>query len=54
MPTHHNLDRYLEEYIKAAGIAEDRKGTALPHGAGPIGRADRQFPAPAGCLENDP
>jgi integrase len=26
MPTHHNLDRYLEEYIKAAGIAEDRKG----------------------------
>ena len=26
MPTHHNLDRYLEEYIAAAGIAEDRKG----------------------------
>lgn len=26
MPTHHNLDRYLEEYISAAGIAEDRKG----------------------------
>jgi Phage integrase family len=26
MPTHHNLDRYLEEYIRAAGIAEDRKG----------------------------
>jgi site-specific recombinase XerD len=25
MPTHHNLDRYLEEYIQAAGIAEDRK-----------------------------
>jgi site-specific recombinase XerD len=25
MPTHHNLDRYLEEYIHAAGIAEDRK-----------------------------
>ncbi len=25
MPTHHNLDRYLEEYIAAAGIAEDRK-----------------------------
>ncbi len=23
---HHNLDRYLEEYIRAAGIAEDRKG----------------------------
>jgi integrase/recombinase XerD len=26
MPTHHNLDRYLEEYIAAAGIVEDRKG----------------------------
>jgi integrase/recombinase XerD len=26
MPTHHNRDRYLEEYIRAAGIAEDRKG----------------------------
>jgi site-specific recombinase XerD len=26
MPTHHNLDRYLEEYIAAVGIAEDRKG----------------------------
>jgi integrase/recombinase XerD len=25
MPTHHNLDRYLEEYIRTAGIAEDRK-----------------------------
>jgi len=26
MPTHHNLDRYLEEYITAAGIVQDRKG----------------------------
>jgi integrase/recombinase XerD len=26
MPTHHNLDRYLEEYIAAADIAQDRKG----------------------------
>jgi integrase/recombinase XerD len=26
MPTHHNLDRYLDEYIQAAGIAADRKG----------------------------
>ncbi len=26
MPTHHNLDRYLEEYIEAAGVAQDRKG----------------------------
>jgi integrase/recombinase XerD len=26
MPAHHNLDRYLEEYIAAADIAPDRKG----------------------------
>jgi site-specific recombinase XerD len=26
MPTHHNLDLYLEEYIAAAGITHDRKG----------------------------
>lgn len=26
MPTHHNLDRYLKEYIAAAGIGDDRKG----------------------------
>ena len=26
MPTHHNLDHYIEEYIAAAGIAQDRKG----------------------------
>ena len=25
MPTHHNLDHYLEEYIAGAGIAADRK-----------------------------
>jgi integrase/recombinase XerD len=29
MPTHHNLDRYLEEYISAAGIAADRKITKV-------------------------
>ncbi len=26
MPTHHNLDHYLEEYIRVAGIEDDRKG----------------------------
>ena len=26
MPTHHNLDKYLEEYIAFAGIAQERKG----------------------------
>jgi integrase/recombinase XerD len=26
LPCHHNLDRYLEEYIAAAGIGQDAKG----------------------------
>jgi site-specific recombinase XerD len=26
MPCHHNLEHYLQDYIDAAGIAEDRKG----------------------------
>lgn len=26
MPAHHNLEHYLDEYISAAGIAQDRKG----------------------------
>jgi hypothetical protein len=26
MPTHHNFDRYLEEFIAATGMAQDRKG----------------------------
>jgi integrase/recombinase XerD len=37
MPTHHNLDRYLEEYIAAAGIAQDRKR--------PLFRTTRAAPA---------
>lgn len=26
MPAHHTLEAYLDEYVKAAGIADDRKG----------------------------
>ncbi len=26
MPAHHTLEAYLDEYVKAAGIAGDRKG----------------------------
>ena len=26
MPCHHKLDEYLQEYIEAAGVSEDRKG----------------------------
>ena len=31
MPVHHKLEVYLDEYIAAAGIADDEKGAPLPH-----------------------
>jgi integrase/recombinase XerD len=33
MPAHHNLDRYLEEYIAGAGIAQDRSRSGYPAGS---------------------
>jgi site-specific recombinase XerD len=47
MPTHHNLDRYLEEYIGAAGIAQDRKGPLFRTSKGRGGElADRPMLQP--------
>jgi integrase/recombinase XerD len=37
MPAHHNLDRYLEEYIAGVGGAEDRKGPLFRTTNGPSG-----------------
>ena len=45
MPTHHNLDRYLEEYIAAAGISRGPQGAILSgRRVAEVGQADRQFP----------
>jgi integrase len=30
VPCHHNLEKYLDEYIAAAGFADDPDGAALP------------------------
>jgi hypothetical protein len=30
MPCDHKLEEYLDVYIKAAGLADDRKGAAVP------------------------
>ena len=38
MPTHHNLDRYLEEYIAAASIAQDRQGPLFRSARGRSGK----------------
>jgi len=53
MPTHRNLDRYLEEYIAGGRHRRGPERLALSYDTRPIGRADRQFPASAGCLEDD-
>jgi integrase/recombinase XerD len=37
MPCHHKLESYLDEYIKAAGIEEDRKGPLFRSAAGKTG-----------------
>jgi integrase/recombinase XerD len=53
MPAHHNLDRYLDEYIAAAGIAQDRKAPLFRSTKGALRRTDRQSPASVRCLEDD-
>jgi integrase/recombinase XerD len=45
MPTHHNLDRYLEEYIAAAGICPGQKRAALSHQQRSWRRSGRPSPA---------
>ncbi|KAL2044578.1 hypothetical protein ABVK25_012364 [Lepraria finkii] len=34
VPAHHNAETYLDEYLRAAGIEDDRKVAAVPGGAG--------------------
>jgi integrase len=41
MPTHHNLDRYLEEYIAVADIAQDKKGPLFRTTCGRSGKLTR-------------
>ncbi len=41
MPAHLNLDTYLEEYIRRAGIAQDRKGPLFRTAHGKTGQLTR-------------
>ncbi len=43
MPTHHNLDRYLEEYIRAADMADERKYPLFRTAYGRTGKLHRRF-----------
>ncbi|MBI3805322.1 MAG: tyrosine-type recombinase/integrase [Nitrospirae bacterium] len=38
MPCHHSLEQFLDEYIEAAGIADDKKGPLFRAAVGKTGR----------------
>ena len=38
MPCHHKLEAYLDEYVRTAGIAEDRKGPLFRSALGKTGK----------------
>ena len=42
MPCHHKLESYLDEYIKAAGIGEDRKGPLFRAAVGRTGKLSQR------------
>lgn len=42
MPCHHNLEAYLDEYIEAAGISQDRKGPLFRSAIGKTGKLSDQ------------
>ena len=52
MPAHHNAEEYLDAYIEAAGIADDRKGPLFRSVRGKSRRAHDQ-PAPPGQRPGD-
>ena len=54
VPCHHNLERYLDAYLAAAGIAADPDGPLFPHRGGPDRESHRQTPVAAGLPPHDP
>jgi integrase/recombinase XerD len=50
MGCHHKLEQYLDEYIAAAGIAEDKKGTAIPRRHRQNGQAVRAVHVARRCM----
>jgi integrase len=43
VPAHHNAELYLDEYLVAAGIAEDKKWPILPDGRSPRQLTERRM-----------
>ena len=50
MPAHHNLEAYLDAYIEAAGIRDDKKGPLFRSAQRAHRHAHRQPHAPRRCL----
>jgi site-specific recombinase XerC len=53
-PCHHNLEKYLDQYITAAKIADDPDGPLFRTAAGKSGKLTRQRQVAAGRLPHDP
>ena len=53
VPCHHNLEKYLDEYIAVAGIAHDHNGPLFRMAAGKIGELTHNPTWAAGRLPND-
>ena len=53
VPANHNLDEYLEAYIKGVDLETDPKGASVPHGAREIRCAHTTVAEPGGCLPDD-
>ena len=50
MPCHHKLEAYLDAYIKAAGIADDRKGPLFRAAIGRTKKLCDRAHVARGCL----
>ena len=54
MPAHHNLEAYIDAYVKAAGIEADKKGPLFRTAKGEDRNALREPDGTAGRLADDP
>ena len=46
LPAHHNAEAYLDAYIEAAGIADDRKGPLFRRRSGRSGKLTAEAASP--------
>ena len=54
MPAHHNLEAYIDAYVKVGGHREDKKGPLFRTAKGKTGTLSREPDGTAGRLADDP